>query len=184
MVVTGAQQLKVGPTNDDDLGPVINEKQLTRMLGAVEGARQQGAVILTGGYRLTDPQHRNGFYMAPTIIENMGPHDDISTAELFGPITCLYRVKDFAGALALANDSLYGLTACIHTRNLHRAIRFTQKVQAGVAIVNAGTYGSEPHMPFGGLKQSGNGSREPGTEALDVYSELKDVYININPREV
>ncbi len=184
MVVTGAKQLKVGPTDDDDLGPVINEKQLTRMLDAIEGARQKGAAVLAGGHRLTDPPHRNGFYMTPTIIENVGAHDDISSTELFGPIACLYRVKDFAEALALANDSLYGLTACIHTRNLHRAIQFTQKVQAGVAIVNAGTYGSEPHMPFGGLKQSGNGSREPGTEALDVYSNLKDVYININPHEV
>ncbi|MBZ0160168.1 MAG: aldehyde dehydrogenase family protein [bacterium] len=184
MVVTGAKQLKVGPTDDDDLGPVINEKQLTRMLDAIEGARQKGAAVLAGGHRLTDLPHRNGFYMTPTIIENVGAHDDISSTELFGPIACLYRVKDFAEALALANDSLYGLTACIHTRNLHRAIQFTQKVQAGVAIVNAGTYGSEPHMPFGGLKQSGNGSREPGTEALDVYSELKDIYISTDPTKL
>jgi len=154
------------------------------MLDTVEGARQKGAIILTGGHRLTDSAHRDGFYMAPTIIENVGPRDDISTIELFGPITCLYRVRDFAEALVLANDSPYGLTACIHTRNLHRAIQFTHKVQTGVAIVNAGTYGSEPHMPFGGLKQSGNGSREPGTEALDIYSNVKDVYININPHEV
>ncbi len=158
--------------------------KLNRMLDAVEEVRQKGAVILTGGYRLTDLKRRDGFYMAPTLIENMGPRDEISTTELFGPIACLYRVKDFTEALTLANDSLYGLTACIHTRNLHRALQFTQKVQTGVAVVNAGTHGSEPHMPFGGLKQSGNGSREPGTEALDVYSNLKDVYININPHEV
>jgi alpha-ketoglutaric semialdehyde dehydrogenase len=181
MLVNRANSLKVGPDDDDDFGPVISERQLNRMLVAVEAARQKGAVILTGGQRLTDIQHRDGFYMAPTIIENVGTHDDISTMELFGPIACLYRVKDFAEALAVANDSRYGLTACIHTRNLHRALQFTQKVQAGVAVVNAGTYGSEPHMPFGGLKQSGNGSREPGTEALDVYSELKDVYISTDP---
>lgn len=184
ILVERAKKLKVGPTDDDDFGPVINEGQLNRMLDAVEEVRQKGAVILTGGYRLTDLKHRDGFYMAPTLIENMGPHDEISTTELFGPIACLYRVKDFTEALTLANDSLYGLTACIHTRNLHRALQFTQKVQTGVAVVNAGTHGSEPHMPFGGLKQSGNGSREPGTEALDVYSNLKDVYININPHEV
>lgn len=178
------KKLKVGPTDEDDFGPVINEEQLTNMLSTVERARQKGAVILTGGRRLTNPEHRDGFYMAPTLIENVDPHDEISTTELFGPIACLYRVKDFAEALAVANDSPYGLTACIHTRSLHRAIRFTQKVQAGVAVVNAGTYGSEPHMPFGGLKQSGNGWREPGTEALDVYSELKDVYINIDPDEL
>jgi alpha-ketoglutaric semialdehyde dehydrogenase len=181
MLVKHTNNLKVGSSDDDDCGPVINEKQLNRMLGTVEVARQKGAVILIGGYRLTDFAHRDGFYMAPTIIENVGTHDDISTTELFGPIACLYRVKDFAEALAVANDSHYGLTACIHTRNLHRAFQFTQKVQAGVAIVNAGTYGSEPHMPFGGLKQSGNGSREPGTEALDVYSYLKDVYISTDP---
>lgn len=93
-------------------------------------------------------------------------------------------MKNFEEALALANDAPYGLTACIHTHSLHRAIQFTQKVQAGVAVVNAGTYGSEPHMPFGGVKQSGNGTREPGTEALDVYSNIKDIYINISPDQL
>ena len=184
MLAERTRKLKVGPADDDDFGPVINEKQLNNMLAAVERARQVGAAILTGGHRLTDPEHWDGFFMAPTLIENVDPHDDISTTELFGPITCLYRVKGFSDALALANDSPYGLTACIHTRSLHRAIQFTQKVQAGVAVVNAGTYGSEPHMPFGGVGQSGNGWREPGTEALEVYSELKDIYVNIDPSEL
>ena len=180
MLVEGTKKLKIGPEDDDDFGPVINEVQLTNMLSAIERAREKGSVVLTGGHRLTDPAHADGFYIAPTIIENVDPKDEISTKEIFGPITCLYRAKDFAEALGLANDSPYGLTACIHTRSIHRAIEFTQKVQAGVAMVNGGTYGSEPHMPFGGLKQSGNGTREPGTEALDVYSELKDIYINID----
>ena len=184
MLIESTRQLRVGPNDEDDLGPVINEKQLNRMLAAVEGARQSNARVLVGGYRLSAPEYRNGFYMAPTLIEGVDNRHEISTTELFGPIACLYRVRNFAEGLALANDSPYGLTACIHTRNLHRAIEFTQKVQAGVAVVNAGTYGSEPHMPFGGLKQSGNGSREPGTEALDVYSELKDIYINTNPTEL
>lgn len=184
MLLERTKKLKVGPNDDDDFGPVINENQLNKMLAAVEQARQEGAVILTGGYRLAEAEHRHGFYMAPTLIENIDPHDEISTTELFGPIACLYKIKGFAEALALANDSPYGLTACIHTRSIHRAIEFTQKVEAGVAVVNAGTYGSEPHMPFGGLKQSGNGWREPGTEALDVYSELKDIYINIDPEIV
>jgi aldehyde dehydrogenase (NAD+) len=87
-------------------------------------------------------------------------------------------------ALALANDSLYGLTACIHTTSVDRGIDFAHKVRSGVAVVNAGTFGSEPHMPFGGLRQSGNGSREPGTEALDVYSELKDIYIQVRPKKL
>ena len=119
--------------------------------------------------------------MAPTLIEDVDPRAGISTREVFGPITCLYRVNGFDEALRMANDSPYGLTACIHSRNIHRVMEFTQKAQAGVAVANAGTYGSEPHMPFGGVKQSGNGSREPGTEALDVYSNLKDIYICVEP---
>jgi len=184
MLVERTAQLKIGPGNDDDLGPVINERQLANMLGAVEAAQQKGAVVLTGGYRLADDAHAGGFYMAPTLVENVDPNDDISTTELFGPITCLYRVSNFKEALQLANDSPYGLTACIHTLNFHRAIEFSRKIQAGVAVVNAGTFGSEPHMPFGGLKQSGNGTREPGTEALDVYSELKNIIINIDPEKL
>ena len=184
MLIERTRMLKSGPGDDDDLGPVINEKQLNNMLGAVERARQEGAVILTGGRRLADADHVNGFYMAPTILENVDPHAEISTTELFGPITCLYRVNDFAEALQLANDSPYGLTACIHTRNIHRATEFSQKVLTGVAVVNAGTFGSEPHMPFGGMKQSGNGTREPGTEALDVYSNLKNIIVNVDPKMV
>lgn len=184
MLVERTKTLKVGPTDGDDLGPVINEGQLNNMLASVQQAQQQGATILIGGTRLNDPEHRAGFYMAPTLIENIAPQAEISTCELFGPVAILYRVKDFDEALQLANDSPYGLTACIHTRSIHRAVRFCDKVQAGVAVVNAGTYGSEPHMPFGGLKQSGNGSREPGTEALDIYSELKDIYINIDPSQL
>lgn len=184
LLIKRTGQLKVGTGDDDDFGPVINAEQLRFMLNAVGQARERGARLLTGGQRLTDPAHRAGFYMAPTLIENVSPHDEISTTELFGPIACLYRAGDFSEALKLANDSPYGLTACIHTRSVHRAMQFTQKVQAGVAVVNAGTYGSEPHMPFGGVKQSGNGAREPGTESLEVYSALKDICINIDPGQL
>jgi len=184
MLIDRTQKLKMGASDDDDFGPVINEGQLNNMLEVVEKACQNGAVVLTGGGRLTDAEHKDGYYMAPTLLENVDPHDEISECELFGPVATLYRVKDFDEALDLANDTSYGLTASIHTRNLHRAVRFCDKVQTGVAVVNAGTHGSEPHMPFGGRKLSGNGSREPGTEALDVYSELKDIYINIDPSQV
>ncbi|MFQ5643646.1 MAG: aldehyde dehydrogenase family protein [Thiogranum sp.] len=180
-LVERTRQLRVGPDDGDDLGPVINEKQLNNMLAAIERAKQAGASIAAGGHRLDDEVHAKGFYMTPTIIEHARHGDEISVTELFGPVTCLYRARDFAEALRMANDSPYGLTAAIHTRSIHRATEFTQKIQAGVAVVNGGTHGSEPHMPFGGLKQSGNGSREPGTAALDVYSELKDIYINIDP---
>jgi aldehyde dehydrogenase (NAD+) len=140
--------------------------------------------VLTGGERLTGPGCDGGFFVAPTILEHVGPTDEISRTELFGPITILYRVHDFEEAVALANDSPFGLTASIHTKNLNRAMTFIGRIQAGVAVVNGGTYGSEPHMPFGGLRQSGNGWREAGTQALDVYSDLKTVYINHDPDQV
>jgi aldehyde dehydrogenase (NAD+) len=180
MLVEATSRLKVGTADTDDYGPVINEDQMKNMLASVERATAAGAVVLTGGHRVG----RDGFFVAPTILEHVGPNDEISRSELFGPITCLYRVKDFDEAVAIANDSPFGLTASIHTQSLHRAMTFVGRIQAGVAVVNGGTYGSEPHMPFGGLKQSGNGWREAGTQALDVYSDLKTVYINHNPANV
>ena len=183
-LVEAAGRLRVGTADTDDYGPVINEQQMRGMLAAVERARSAGAAVLTGGHRLTGSSYAAGYYVAPTILEHVGAGDDLSRSELFGPITCLYRVKDFDEAIALANDSPFGLTASIHTQSLNRAMAFLARIQAGVAVVNGGTYGSEPHMPFGGLRQSGNGWREAGTEALDVYSDLKTVYINHNPAQV
>ena len=180
MLVEKTRGLKIGNTNNDDLGPVINENQLNNMLSAIENAKAEGAKILFGGKRLMDNKHNNGFYLEPTLIDNVDPQAEISQCELFGPITCLYRVNDYMEAMKMVNDSPYGLTGCIHTRNFDRANHFIQNLQAGIAVVNAGTFGSEPHMPFGGVKQSGNGTREPGTEAIDIYSDLKDVYINIS----
>jgi aldehyde dehydrogenase (NAD+) len=183
-LVERTQQLKIGNGDDDDFGPVINDQQLNNMLQAVEQAKREGAVVLSGGFRLTGPKHAKGFFMAPTLLETVAPSASISHTELFGPISCLYQVKSFEEALLLANDSPFGLTAAIHTQNMHRAMVFVSKVQAGVAVVNGPTYGSEPHMPFGGLKQSGNGFREAGTEALDVYSDWKTVYVNYRPDAV
>jgi aldehyde dehydrogenase (NAD+) len=180
-LVEAARALKVGTGDGDFYGPVINEEQMTNMLASVSRARAAGARVLTGGERLTGPGYDGGFFVAPTLIEDVAPDAEVSRSELFGPITCLYRVRSFDEAVALANDSPFGLTASVHTQSLHRAMTFLNRIQSGVAVVNGGTYGSEPHMPFGGLRQSGNGWREAGTEALDVYSDAKTIYINHNP---
>lgn len=153
------------------------------MLSAINGAKKAGAKITLGGYRLKDNLHKNGYYLAPTIIENVSPDAGISQNELFGPITCLYKVKNFEEGIRLVNNSSFGLTAAIHTSNIHRAEIFKREVQTGVISINGPTYGSEPHMPFGGLKNSGNGSREPGTESLDVYSEWKTIYVRHFPEK-
>jgi aldehyde dehydrogenase (NAD+) len=179
---TAAQ--RVGPGDEHDLGPVINERQLESMLGAVDRARTAGAAILAGGHRLTGAGLDGGFYVAPTVVENVPPDSELACTELFGPIATLHRVGDFEEALSVASGSPYGLTAAIWTASVHRAQEFVGRIPSGVASVNGPTYGSEPHMPFGGLKDSGTGWREAGTEAIDVYSDLKTVYVNHDPRSV
>jgi aldehyde dehydrogenase (NAD+) len=178
------KSLRVGPSDEDDLGPVIHEQSLANILEAVSRAQAKGAKILAGGQRLVGENHKSGSYMAPTVLENVSPDDDYSKTELFGPVTALYPVKDFAEAVALANRSPYGLTASIHTRSWNRAQEFQRRVEAGVVVVNGGTHGSEPHMPFGGVKDSGNGIREPGPEALDFYSNTKTVYHMVDPLDL
>jgi len=157
--------------------PVIAEASLERIIEAVRSATQDGASVLCGGERLDRP----GWYLPPTVLEGAAPEAEISCTELFGPVTLLYSVRDLDEAIALMNDSPYGLTAAIHTASVHRAMRFAEKAQAGVVVVNGGTHGSEPHMGFGGVKQSGTGWREAGIEALDVYSDLKVVNLIADP---
>ena len=179
-----AEAQRVGPGDEHDFGPVINERQLRNMLAAVEHARESGARVLAGGQRLEGPEYAGGFYMAPTLVEAAPLDSDIAHSELFGPIATVHRVSDFEEALAAANASPYGLTAAIWTGSVHRGQEFLARVASGVASVNGPTYGSEPHMPFGGLGQSGTGWREPGTEALDVYSDWKTIYVNHDPAAV
>ncbi len=151
-----------------ETGPVISEASLERILAALGGAN-----VVVGGERLDRP----GWWLAPTVVEDVRVDAELSGTELFGPVAILYRVRDLDEAIALVNDSLYGLTSAIHTASLHRAMRFADEVEAGVVVVNGGTHGSEPHMGFGGVKQSGTGWREAGIEALDVYTEWK--YVNL-----
>jgi len=179
-----ASAQRVGAGDEHDFGPVINERQLENMLAVVERAREAGAEILCGGERLSGPEHDGGFYMAPTLIEGVGLRDEAARVEMFGPISTVHRVRDFEEAVAAANDSPYGLTSAIWTASVHRGQEFLRRVRAGIGAVNGATYGSEPHMPFGGLGDSGTGWREPGPEAIDVYSELKTVYVNHDPSAV
>lgn len=178
------EKLKIGDKDSDDLGPVINEKQMDNILYQLEKAKKEKIKILSGGKRLTDSDHKNGYYVAPTILENVGLNSEIYDYELFGPVTSLHIVKDFNQAIRFANSTAYGLTAAIHTKNINRIQEFIKHIEAGIVSVNGPSHGSEPHMPFGGIKQSGNGFKEPGTQALDIYSNLKTVYIKHEPDNV
>jgi len=173
---------KVGSGAADACGPVISRQNLERLLRAVECAVARGARLLAGGAVID--ALAPGYYMAPTVLENVAPDDDVSQQELFGPVTCLYRAANFDEAIALANFSAYGLTGAIHTFNSNRIEEFIARYRAGLVSINGPTYGAGPHMPFGGVKNSGNGFREPGTEALDVYCEWKTVVVNHDPARV
>jgi alpha-ketoglutaric semialdehyde dehydrogenase len=171
--------VKVGSGPDDDCGPVISRANLDRLVGQVRAAVAGGATLLAGGSAIASMAP--GYYMAPTVLEGASPDAEVSQQELFGPVTCLYRARDFDEAVALANHTTYGLTGAIHTTSLHRMQEFITRYRAGLVSINGFTYGAGPHMPFGGLKNSGNGFREPGTEALDVYTEWKTVVVNHLP---
>jgi aldehyde dehydrogenase (NAD+) len=151
-----------------EAGPLISEESLERIMSALAGAR-----VLAGGERVDRP----GWWLPPTVVEDVPVDAELSCTELFGPVTILYRVRNLDEAIGMVNASPYGLTAAIHTASLHRAMRFADAAEAGVVVVNGGTHGSEPHMAFGGVKQSGTGWREAGVEALDVYTEWK--YVNL-----
>jgi aldehyde dehydrogenase (NAD+) len=175
--INATNKLKLGIDKDCDLGPVINKKQYTNIIKAIENSKLEGGTILCGGVICDKNNLSGGYYIEPTLIEGLKEDAFLNQNEIFGPVTSITMVKDLVEALNIANNSHYGLTSSIHTKNIDNAIWFAKNVNSGVANINFGTYGSEPHMPFGGFGLSGNGSREPGTEAINVYSELKNISI-------
>jgi aldehyde dehydrogenase (NAD+) len=177
-----AAKVKVGSGPDDECGSVISMQSLERLEHAIAGAVSRGGRVLCGGARVG--ALAPGYYLQPTILEGVDRHDEVSQQELFGPVTCLYRVKGFDEAIDLANATSFGLTGAIHTVNNNRIEEFVARYRAGLVSINGPTYGAGPHMPFGGVKNSGNGFREPGTEALDVYCEWKTVVVNHDPARV
>jgi len=183
-LIAKAQSLKLGVGMGCDLGPVISRRQQQAILAAIDNAKNEGGRVLCGGTTPTDPTLANGYYIQPTLIEGLDARAELSCKEVFGPVATLHVVDGIEEALKVANATEYGLTSAIHTRSVDRAMWFAQRVRAGLANVNLGTYGSEPHMPFGGFGASGNGTREPGVEALDVYSELKNISFLVRPNQL
>ncbi|MFZ4671987.1 MAG: aldehyde dehydrogenase family protein [Flavobacterium sp.] len=176
-LITKANSLKLGIDETSNLGPLITKKQQITIQSFIDNAIKSGGRVLCGGRPPIEINLSKGNYFLPTLIDNISVNDEISQIELFGPVATLYSVKNLDEALQLANNTIYGLTSCIHTKDINKAMYFTRKINAGVVNVNMGTYGSEPHMPFGGFGESGNGTREPGFEALDFYSEIKNISI-------
>jgi aldehyde dehydrogenase (NAD+) len=183
-LVAAAERLRLGPGWEDetDVGPVINERALEKIDSYTHVGRDEGARLLTGGEVATGDGLGGGFYYRPTVFGDVDPEMRIAQEEIFGPTTALIRVRDADEAIRVANGIRYGLSSSIFTRDVNRAFRAIRDLQAGITYVNAGTIGAEVHLPFGGTKDTGNGHREAGQAALDVFTEWKSVYVDYSGR--
>jgi alpha-ketoglutaric semialdehyde dehydrogenase len=183
-LVAAAERMRLGPgwEPETDVGPVINRAALDRIHSYTEIGRDEGARLLTGGEMATGNGLERGHFYRPTIFGDVEPQMRIAQEEIFGPTTALIRVLDLDEAIRVANGIQYGLSSSIFTRDVNRAFRAMRDLEAGITYVNAGTIGAEVHLPFGGTKDTGNGHREAGQAALDVFTEWKSIYVDYSGR--
>ena len=182
--VERAKSLRVGDGLDSrtHMGPVINEQQLNTVMKYVEIGRNEGAKLAAGGHRLESGDYAKGWFHEPTIFTDCDSQMRICQEEIFGPVVSVIPFDTFEDGLRTANGVPYGLSAAIYTRNVNQAFRAQRDLETGIVYINAPTIGAETHLPFGGIKNTGNGHRESGDAALDFYSEWKTVYIDYSDR--
>jgi alpha-ketoglutaric semialdehyde dehydrogenase len=182
--VARAKSLKVGDGLDPatEMGPCINEQQLQTVMKYVDIGGNEGARLATGGHRLEKGAFAKGWFHEPTVFVDCDPLMRVCQEEIFGPVVCVIPFETFDEALAIANGVNYGLSASIYTRNVNCAFRAQRDLQTGIIYVNAPTIGAEVHLPFGGIKNTGNGHRESGVAALDFYSDWKTLYVDYSDR--
>ncbi|MFL5941024.1 MAG: aldehyde dehydrogenase family protein [Gaiellaceae bacterium] len=183
-LVAAAESLRLGVGWDEetDVGPVINQSSLDKIHSYTEIGEGEGAKLLTGGEVASGNGLEKGFYYRPTIFGEVEPGMRIAQEEIFGPTTALIPVDSFPEAIKAANGVKYGLSSSIFTRDVNRAFRAMRDLDTGITYINAGTIGAEVHLPFGGTKDTGNGHREAGQAALDVFTEWKSIYVDYSGR--
>jgi alpha-ketoglutaric semialdehyde dehydrogenase len=183
-LVERAERMRLGPgwEDDTDIGPVINRAAIEKIDSYTKIGQGEGARLLTGGEIATEGDLGKGFFYRPTIFGDVDAQMRIAQEEIFGPTTALIKVRDFDEAIRVANGIKYGLSSSIFTRDVNRAFRAMRDLQTGITYVNAGTTGAEVHLPFGGTKDTGNGHREAGQAALDVFTEWKSLYVDYSGR--
>jgi aldehyde dehydrogenase (NAD+) len=178
----GALRVGNGLDPSTEMGPSISAGQLDTVTRYVEIGRREGARLVAGGHPLQGGQYARGFFHEPTIFADVAPSMRIAQEEIFGPVVSVIPCKGFADAIAIGNGVQYGLSASIYTQDVNRAFAAVRDFDTGLVYVNAPTIGAEVHLPFGGTKMTGNGHREAGTAALDVFSEWKSVYVDFSGR--
>ena len=179
-LVARARTLRIGPGLDEqsEVGPLINQAALDKVEEYVGIARREGDQVLAGGARATGPGLERGFFYQPTILAGVRPGSRLACEEVFGPVLSVLRVRDLDEAIRVNNEVAYGLSSAIYTSDVRAAFRAINELDNGITYVNAPTIGAEAHLPFGGVKQTGNGHREGGWEVYDFYSETKVAYID------
>ena len=175
-----AKRLKVGNGLDPsvEMGPLVNAGQRKTVGEYVEIGKNEGAKLLCGGEPLTEGDHANGHFYPPTIFGDVNPRMRIAQEEIFGPVVSVIPFDSFEEAVSIANGVAYGLSSSIYTQNLDRAFAAMRDLYTGIVYINAPTIGAEIHLPFGGVKQTGNGHREAGIAGIDVFSEWKSIYVD------
>ena len=179
-LVGAAEQLRLGPGWEQgvDVGPVINKRALEKIHSYTEIGKDEGAKLLTGGEAAGGDGLGDGNFYRPTIFGDVEPQMRVAQEEIFGPTTALIPVRDVDEAIRVSNGIEYGLSSSIFTRDVNTAFRAMRDLEAGITYINAGTIGAEVHLPFGGTKNTGNGHREAGQAALDVFTEWKSIYVD------
>jgi acyl-CoA reductase-like NAD-dependent aldehyde dehydrogenase len=180
--VARVKALRVGDGLDPatQMGPSVSRSQLDTVMKYVEIGTQEGARLASGGHALTDKAFANGFFHEPTIFADVAPSMRVAQEEIFGPVVSVIPCKSCDDAVAIGNGVQYGLSASMYTQDVNRAFAAMRDMYTGIFYVNAPTIGAEVHLPFGGTKSTGNGHREAGTAALDVFSEWKSVYVDFS----
>jgi acyl-CoA reductase-like NAD-dependent aldehyde dehydrogenase len=183
-LVAAAEAMRLGPgwEDDTDVGPVINRGALEKIHSYTEIGKDEGAKLLTGGEVATGNGLDKGHFYRPTIFGDVEAKMRIAQEEIFGPTTALIPVRDFDEAIRVSNGIRFGLSSAIFTRDVNNAFRAMRDLVAGITYINAGTIGAEVHLPFGGTKDTGNGHREAGQAALDVFTEWKSIYVDYSGR--
>ncbi len=164
------------------VGPLINQSQVNRVMGYIETGKQEGARLLVGGKRPSSGSLKRGFFIEPTVFGGVRPDMRVAQEEIFGPVVCLMEARDFDDAIRIANSTSYGLSLSIYTRDVNKAFRAMERLESGIVYINAPTIGAEVHLPFGGIKDTGNGSREAGTMAIEEFTEIKTIYVDYSDR--
>jgi acyl-CoA reductase-like NAD-dependent aldehyde dehydrogenase len=182
--VERAKALKVGNGLDEtvEMGPAINENQLKTDLSYVDIGKAEGARLKCGGNRLDKGEYQNGYFMEPTVFVDVDRKMRIAQEEVFGPVVSIIPCDDLEDAIEIANGIEYGLSSALYTKNVNRAFTAMRDLDAGITYINAPTIGAEVHLPFGGVKATGNGHREGGLGAIDFYSEWKSIYVDYSDR--